>query len=356
MRPRRRLSAGGAAQPRTAFPPDPDLADRPGLARDPPGPDVTRATWPASTENRQTMKPTLRGPGRVSSRMTALVLCAFLLSSCVMGYPPPPALVLSEPAAVPGAVSTAAWDVAALPYVDDGAGLNYAVSGLCPVLVVLRNKTGDYPLIDPNEVRGLAAGREYVPYPPVQAADVAEATTAFEESAKAALRGATAGAVIGAGVGTLLGAAVGGGAALWRGALIGGGIGAFTGAVTSLPEARYQLRRGIDTELETLALRPIPAPPYGLAAGYVYFPSGAGIGWVRLTVRDASGPATVDVPIAPAAGGASARQAIVYQPAPLPAPPAPPYSQPPQTPAPARNPAVAPSAGGGAALPQGGAP
>lgn len=238
------------------------------------------------------------GPGRAAATLTALVLAAVLLTSCVMGYPPPPALVLAEPASVPGAVSTAWWDVSAQGYADDGQGLDYSRAGLLPVLIVVRNKTPGYPLIDPAEVRGLAPGREYAPYPPYAAADVAEATTAFEESAKAAFRGGAAGAIIGAGVGTLLGAAVGGGDALWRRALIGGGLGAFTGAVASMPEARYQLRRGIETELETLALRPVPAPPYGMAAGYVYFPADAGIGWVRLTVRTQGTASSYDVPIA----------------------------------------------------------
>ena len=261
------------------------------------------------------------GPGRAAAILPALALAAVLLTSCVMGYPPPPALVLAEPASVPGGVSTAWWDVAAQGYADDGQGLDFSRAGLFPVLIVLRNKTPGYPLIDPAEVRGLAPGREYAPYPPLAAADVAEATTAFEESAKAAFRGGAAGAIIGAGVGTLLGAAVGGGAALWRGALIGGGIGAFTGAVTSMPEARYQLRRGIEAELETLALRPVPAPPYGMAAGYVYFPADAGIGWVRLTVRSQGSAYSYDVPVAapnpamvPAPVGPASAPA--YQPAP----------------------------------------
>lgn len=286
--------------------------------------------------------------------MAALMLAAFLLTSCVLGYPPPPALVLAEPSAIPGAVSTPAWDVAVQGYADDGQGLDYSKAGLMPVLVVMRNKTPGYPLVDPAEVRGQAPGREYTPYPPLSAADVAEATSAFEESAKAILRGGVAGAVIGAGVGTLLGAAVGGGAALWRGALIGGGIGAFTGAVSSLPEARYQLRRGIETELETLALRPVPAPPYGMAAGYVYFPANAGIGWVRITVRDQSAAYSYDVPVAPAAAmsprsaSAGPASAPAYQPAPA--------QQSAAGQIPVQVPADAPQAGSGAALPQGGTP
>ncbi|MDQ7830539.1 MAG: hypothetical protein RDU30_02295 [Desulfovibrionaceae bacterium] len=270
--------------------------------------------------------------------MAALMLAVFLLTSCVLGYPPPPALVLAEPSAIPGAVSTPAWDVAVQGYADDGQGLDFSKAGLMPVLVILRNKTPGYPLVDPAEVRGLAPGREYAPYPPLSAADVAEATSAFEESAKAILRGGVAGAVIGAGVGTLLGAAVGGGAALWRGALIGGGIGAFTGAVSSLPEARYQLRRGIETELETLALRPVPAPPYGMTAGYVYFPAGAGIGVVRVTVRDQSAAYSYDVPIAapaPAMAPRPTAAAPAYPPASL----EPPAGSPPFSPAASPSPA-----------------
>jgi hypothetical protein len=317
------------------------------------------------------MKRPFRGLGRALCRWAAFGLVALTLTSCVMGYPPPAALVLSEPAGVPGAVSTASWDVAAQAYADDGEGLNFSLAGLCPVLIVLRNKTAGYPLVDPAEVRGLAPGREYPPYPPLEAADVAEATTAFEESAKAAFRGGAAGAVIGAGVGTLLGAAVGGGAALWRGALIGGGIGAFTGAVASMPEARYQLRRGIETELDTLALKPVPAPPYGMAAGYVYFPSGAGIGWVRVTVRSQGGVSTYDVPVAPpvqpvpgrAAPAAQGYQsAPAYQPAPayqaapvqqpVQAYPSSPAQQPqPASPAPVQGPVSVPPAGSGTALP-----
>jgi uncharacterized protein YcfJ len=287
------------------------------------------------------------GPGSALGRLAMTAFLALVLTSCVMGYPPPPPLMLSEPASVPGAVSASSFDVAAMAYADDGEGLNFSMAGLAPVLIVLRNKTAGYPLIDPAEVWGIAPGREYASYPPLAAADVAEATSAFDESAKAALRGATAGAVIGAGVGTLFGAAVGGGAALWRGALIGGGLGAFTGAVSSLPEARYQLRRGIDTELETLALRPIPAPPYGMAAGYVYFPAGAGIGWVRLTVRDQGGASTYDVPIAPAPRqkqGKSGKSAPAQAAAPSPAgQPAPAYQPTPTTQAPVQAPAYQPA-------------
>jgi len=180
----------------------------------------------------------LGGPGRAAATLPALVLAAVLLTSCVMGYPPPPALVLAEPASVPGAVSTAWWDVSAQGYADDGQGLDYSRAGLLPVLIVVRNKTPGYPLIDPAEVRGLAPGREYAPYPPYAAADVAEATTAFEESAKAAFRGGAAGAIIGAGVGTLLGAAVGGGDAPVRGALMRGGrraVGGRSGSVRGWP-------------------------------------------------------------------------------------------------------------------------
>jgi hypothetical protein len=290
------------------------------------------------------MNRSFRGPCRVVASLAALALSAVLLTSCVMGYPPPPSLVLAEPAAIPGAVSTAWWDVAAQGYADDGQGLDFSRAGLMPVLIVLRNKTPGYPLVDPAEVRGMAPGREYAPYPPYQAADVAEATTAFDESAKAALRGGAAGAIIGAGVGTLIGAAAGGGAALWRGALIGGGIGAVTGAATSMPEARHQLRRGIQTELETLALRPVPAPPYGLTAGYVYFPANAGIGWVRVTVRAQSATYSYDVSIAAPAPAMAPRPTSA---APVPSPagqPAPAYqSTPPPTQTPtAGTPPVAP--------------
>jgi hypothetical protein len=76
---------------------------------------------------------------------------------------------------------------------------------------------------------------------------------------------------------------VGGGNALWQGALIGGGVGAINGAATSLPR-QTQLRRDMEAVLTTLALRLFPSlrRPHG---GFVYFPAGLGIGWVRLTVR-----------------------------------------------------------------------
>jgi hypothetical protein len=101
---------------------------------------------------------------------------------------------------------------------------------------------------------------------------------------------------------------VGGGNALWQGALIGGGVGAITGAATSLPEARRLLRQEMEADLYNLALRPAPVAPGGLAAGYVYFPAGVGIGcWVRLTVRVDGEAFTYELPIAapppPVTGG-----------------------------------------------------
>ncbi|MFZ5810601.1 MAG: hypothetical protein ACOY4F_01005 [Thermodesulfobacteriota bacterium] len=232
-------------------------------------------------------------------RAAAAVLACLLLASCVVATPPPTPQALSEPAGIPGSVSSAEWDIAAVAYAEPGPGLDYSRAGLAPVLIVFRNRGARYPMVDPAEVVGLAPGGRYASYPPIQAVDVAEASTAFDESAKAALRGGAAGAVIGAGLGTLFGAIVGGGNALWQGALIGGGVGAITGAATSLPEARRQLRRDMEADLTSLALRPVPIAPYGLMAGYVYFPAGMGIGWVRLTVRVEGEAFSYELPISP---------------------------------------------------------
>lgn len=232
-------------------------------------------------------------------RAAAAVLACLVLASCVVATPPPTPPALSEPAGIPGSVSSAEWDIAAVAYAEPGPGLDYSRAGLAPVLIVFRNRGGRHPMVDPVEVVGLAPGGRYASYPPIQAADVAGASTAFDESAKAALRGGAAGAVIGAGLGTLFGALVGGGNALWQGALIGGGVGAITGAATSLPEARRQLRQDMEADLTTLALRPVPIPPYGLMGGYVYFPAGMGIGWVRLTVRVEGEAFSYELPISP---------------------------------------------------------
>ncbi|QLA16883.1 hypothetical protein [Desulfolutivibrio sulfoxidireducens] len=245
------------------------------------------------------MNPLFSGPARAIAAWAAAVAAALCLASCVVATPPPSPPAVFEPAGIPGSVSSAEWDIAAVAYAEAGPGLDYSRAGLAPVLIVFRNRGGRSPLVDPAEVLGLAPGGQYAPYPPYQAVDVAEATTAFDESAKAALRGGAAGAIIGAGLGTLFGAMVGGGDALWQGALIGGGIGAFTGAATSLPEARYQLRRDMEADLSCLALRPVPVAPFGLMAGYVYFPSGMGIGWVRLTVRVEGEAFSYELPIAP---------------------------------------------------------
>lgn len=234
-------------------------------------------------------------PGRV---LVSALLAALLAASCAAHAPRLAPRQAIDPAGVPGAVHTAAWDLAAVSFAPAERGFDYLQAGVFPVLLVFRNKGPGYPLISPAEVVGVAPQASFGAYGVAQAADMVAASTYFQSSAEAAFRGGVAGAVIGAGLGALMGAPWGGDA-VWRGALVGGGFGALTGATMSLAQARGQLRLAVDDELHMWAWRAVPTPPGAVAVGYVYFPAGRGIDAVTVTIRAGSEVHSHTVPISP---------------------------------------------------------
>jgi hypothetical protein len=218
--------------------------------------------------------------------VTALVL-ACLLASCATYTPPRPQLAgVIEPAALPGAVRTADWDIGAEFYVWQGQGINYTEAGLLPVLLLFRNHSGRYPIIYAQECRGIGAGgAEYMPYSMEQAAEVLFASTAYKKSSEAAVVGGLTGAAVGAGLGALIGSGFNGGWGAGPGALIGAGVGAIGGAAMTQRPSMEQYRSTLYEEMAAYAWRPTPIAPTALAPGYLYFPANVGITSVRVLLR-----------------------------------------------------------------------
>jgi len=236
-----------------------------------------------------------------------LLLCAACCASgCAPTHSLPQPHLVTEPAATPGAVRTARWDIAALGYQYLGQGLDYQSAGLAPVFLVFKNHSQEQPQVLVEEVRGLGRG-EYLPYSIEEACRLVYASNVFEVAAGDAARNGAIGAAVGAGLGALIGLLTGGNDAIWQGALIGGAIGGVGGAVTSIPEAKAQLREATRQELYYYAWREEPLPPQYTRFGYIYLPGNVGIERIRLTVRSAGKVETFEVPIARPAPGAAQR-------------------------------------------------
>lgn len=214
------------------------------------------------------------------------MLCiAGLLSSCATYTPPRPQLsAVVEPSALPGAVRTSEWDLGAEYYAWQGHGINYIEAGVLPVLLLIRNHSGRYPVIYAQECRGIGAGgAEYMPYSMEQAAEVVFGSTAYKKSSEAAVVGGLTGAAMGAGLGALIGSGFHGGAG--PGALIGAGVGLLGGAAMAQGPSVDQYRASLYQEMATYAWRPAPIAPMALVPGYLYFPANVGIYAVRVVVR-----------------------------------------------------------------------
>ena len=250
-------------------------------------------------------------PKRPSRLFTAVLATLVLFAvGCAANYRPAPPPVVVEPGGLSGAIVTEEWDLAAVRYRYPGAGFDLQKAGLAPVILILKNKGPRYPLIWPEETRGLSGNNEYVPIPAQQAADIVINSEIGQETAQAAVRGALAGALIGGGLGALLAAPIGGNA-VWQSALVGGGIGAFAGAATTIPRNAAELQMVIDQDLYNYSWKPLPAAPYAITGGYFYF-QGNPPSFLQVTIRTENDVDTYAVPVielpAPAApAGAPAR-------------------------------------------------
>ncbi|MEL7639202.1 MAG: YMGG-like glycine zipper-containing protein [Solidesulfovibrio sp.] len=231
--------------------------------------------------------------------LAAMLAVTVLLSGCAVYTPPQPQMgQVANPAALPGAVLTAEWDIGATRYVWQGQGLNYYEAGLFPVLLLFNNHSGRYPVIYAQECRGIGAGgAEYPPYSVDQAAEVVFASTAYKKSAEAAVVGGLTGAAVGAGLGALIGSGFNHGWGAGPGALIGAGVGALGGAAISQQPSMDQYRSSLYQEMGTYAWRPAPIAPGALVPGYLYFPANVGIHSLRVILRVDNYTQTYIVPI-----------------------------------------------------------
>lgn len=229
---------------------------------------------------------------------TVVALCGLLVSCAVYTPPNPQISSVVNPASLPGAARTPQWDIGAVRYNWQGRGLNYYEAGLFPVLLLVSNHSGRYPVIYAQECRGIGAGgAEYAPYAVNQAAEVVFASTAYRKSAEAAVVGGLTGAAIGAGLGALIGSGFNHGWGAGPGALIGAGAGAIGGAALSQQPSMDQYRASLYQEMATYAWNPSPVPPGGLMPGYLYFPVSAGIYSVRVVLHVDNEVQTFIVPV-----------------------------------------------------------
>lgn len=234
-----------------------------------------------------------------AARMAAVLVLALALASCATYTPPNPQINgVVDPAMLPSAVRTAEWDLGAVRYAWGGHGINYYEAGLFPALLLVRNKSGHYPVIHPEECRGIGPGGvEYPPYPVAQAAEVVFASTAYKKSAEAAVVGGLTGAAVGAGLGALIGSGFNHGWGAGPGALIGAGVGAVGGAALSQQPSMDQYRATLYQDIATYSWRAAPIAPMGLMPGYLYFPANLGIHSLRVVLRFEHHAQTFVVPI-----------------------------------------------------------
>lgn len=222
-----------------------------------------------------------------AGRVLAVLLLSLVVTACATYTPPRPQMTsVVDPATLPGGVRTPEWDLGAVQYRWQGRGINYFEAGLSPVLLIVHNHSGRYPVIYVQECRGIGAGgAEYPPYTMEQAAEVVFASTAYKKSAEAAVVGGLTGAAVGAGLGALIGSGFNGGWGAGPGALIGAGIGAVGGAALSQQPSMDQYRATLYQEMSTYAWRPNPIAPSTLIPGYLYFANNIGVSALRVTLR-----------------------------------------------------------------------
>jgi len=224
-----------------------------------------------------------------------VLLAAMILAACSTTRPLPQPRRVADPADVPGAVRTGKWEIAAVSYEYPGQGMDYAEAGLNPVFLIFRNKSGEQPVITPEEARGVAPDGEYLAYSLEESRRLVFASETFKNTAYQASKTGAVGAVLGAGLGALIGT-IGGGDNIWKGAAIGGVIGGAGGAVAGVPGTERELTNIIRQELGQYAWTAEPVPNDYTKVGYFYFPN-MDIQKVKVVVRWQGRSETYTVPV-----------------------------------------------------------
>jgi hypothetical protein len=129
-------------------------------------------------------------------------------------------------------------------------------------------------VIEPSQITCTdAAGVNYKPFTPPEAADNVIASEAFKSYAQGALAGAIFGAALGAALGAAVGSSLGGSSWAGRGAAIGAARYGAEGAVLGAASNRMQLEVNTRATLHQNALQRKVLAKHMRDEGYVYFPA-----------------------------------------------------------------------------------
>lgn len=230
-------------------------------------------------------------------RSICVVLCVLIaLPACSPTNPLPQPRRVYDPSSVDGSLRSADWDIAVVRYKYYDQGLNYAASGLEPVFIVFKNKSGQTPRVLREEVYGVSAsGAEFLPYTTDEATRLVFASENFKQTASNTVKSAALGAAIGAGLGALLAAVTG--RDVGEGAAVGGAVlGGVFGTKTAI-ESEQSVKRITRDELTSYAWREQPMPPQMTKMGYIYLPGGQNMTRVKMTVRGDREIMTYNMPI-----------------------------------------------------------
>lgn len=218
----------------------------------------------------------------------SMVLVAALLVmqfGCAATRPLPQPRKVIDPAEVAGAVQTPRWDIGAVHYEHFGQGMDYTEAGLEPIFLVFKNKSLQSPHVQVEEVRGVGADGEYLPYTLDEATALVFASESFSTTTANAARTGALGAFLGAGLGALVGT-IGGGDNIWKGAAIGAAGGAMVGgAAGTYASSERDLKRAVRKELSDYGWNNEAVPTDYTKVGYIYFPADVGVDVVKLVVR-----------------------------------------------------------------------
>ncbi len=213
--------------------------------------------------------------------------CTFFTFACQSTKPLPQPRQAIDPATAKNAIQTPRWDIGALGYTYPGQGLNYSKAGLDPVLLIVKNKTNETPVVLVEEMRGVGADGEYLVY------SRQEAVRLLLASETPSLAGEKAGkdmlflTLLGAGVGALIGS-IDGGDNVWKGLLTGAGTSLLAGAAVSagVPASEGEaLKELASAEIGQYEWKETKIPPHYTRTGYLYFPAQKDITALKLVVR-----------------------------------------------------------------------
>lgn len=224
----------------------------------------------------------------VMMRAVARVVLASMLVfvfGCQPTQPLPQPRKVIDPAEVSGSAVEARWDIGAVNYEHLGQGMDYTEAGLQPVFLVVKNKSLQNPVVKIEEVRGVGATGEFLPYSLEEATRLVFASETFSTTTANAAKTGALGAVLGAGLGALIGF-IGGGDNIWKGAAVGAAGGAMAGGVAGVYTSdERELKRAIRTELAQYQWTDEAVPADYTKVGYIYFPAGQDIRKVKLVLR-----------------------------------------------------------------------